>query len=290
MALFGEKYGDQVRLVAIGDFSRELCGGTHVRHTSELALFKILSDTGIGTGTRRIEALTGAELLRYYKGQERLVDQVAEELKVAPDKLLLKIEQLQHQLRTYEKDLEDLRGRAMLNDVDVLLGKVVEVEGVKLLTAKLQDFDLEALRSFGDILKQRLGSGVIVLGSVIAGKVGLVSFVTSDLVKAGWIACGRHRPGSGPAGGRRRWRQAGYGPGRGQGPGSLGRGASGRGDHSPAPTGQLKSGVSAELVFNGMLKSPVYQMSQMQYENRYRRHSLDADSPEILNRESGWHP
>ena len=86
-------------------------------------------------------------------------------------------------MRTYEKDLEDLRGKAMLNDVDVLLGKVVEVDGVKLLAAKLQDFDLEALRSFGDLLKQRLGSGVIVLGSVIAGKVGLVSFVTSDLVR-----------------------------------------------------------------------------------------------------------
>jgi alanyl-tRNA synthetase len=183
MALFGEKYGDQVRVVAIGDFSRELCGGTHVRHTSELALFKILSDTGIGTGTRRIEALTGAELLRYYRGKERLVSQVVEELKVAPDKLLARIEQIQQQLRMYEKDLEDLRGKAMLKDVDVLLGGVVEVDGVKLLAVKVQAADMDALRSLGDLLKQKLGSGVIVLGSTIAAKVALVSFVTGDLLK-----------------------------------------------------------------------------------------------------------
>ena len=183
MALFGEKYGDQVRVVSIGDFSRELCGGTHVRHTSELALFRILSDTGIGAGTRRIEALTGGELLRYWKGQEQVVVQAAEVLRVAPENLLQRIEQLQNQLRTAEKDLEDLRGKAMLSNVDVLLGDVVEVDGVKLLAVKAQAPDMEALRSLGDLLKHKLGSGVIVLGSTIAGKVALVSFVTSDLVK-----------------------------------------------------------------------------------------------------------
>ncbi len=183
MALFGEKYGDQVRVVSIGDFSRELCGGTHVRHTSELALFRILSDTGIGAGTRRIEALTGGELLRYWRGQEQVVVQAAEVLRVAPENLLQRIEQLQNQLRTAEKDLEDLRGKAMLSNVDVLLGDVVEVDGVKLLAVKAQAPDMEALRSLGDLLKHKLGSGVIVLGSTIAGKVALVSFVTSDLVK-----------------------------------------------------------------------------------------------------------
>jgi alanyl-tRNA synthetase len=183
MALFGEKYGDQVRVVSIGDFSRELCGGTHVRHTSELAMFRILSDTGIGTGTRRIEALTGVELLRYWRGQEQVVVQAAEVLRVTPDNLLQRIEQLQNQLRTAEKDLEDLRGKAMLSNVDVLLGDVVEVDGVKLLAVKVPAPDMEALRSLGDLLKQKLGSGVIVLGSTIAGKVALVSFVTGDLVR-----------------------------------------------------------------------------------------------------------
>jgi alanyl-tRNA synthetase len=183
MALFGEKYGDQVRVVAIGDFSRELCGGVHVRHTSELALFKILSDTGIGAGTRRIEALTGAELLRYWKGQEQVVAQAAGALKTSPDSLLQRIAQLQNQLRAAEKDLEDLRGKVMLSDVSALLAKVVEVDGVKLLAVKAPAPDMDALRSLGDFLKQKMGSGVIVLGSVIDGKVGLASFVTSDLVK-----------------------------------------------------------------------------------------------------------
>ena len=183
MALFGEKYGEQVRLVAVGDFSLELCGGTHVRHSSELALFKILSDTGIGTGTRRIEALTGAELLRYWQSQERLSAQAADLLKVAPDNLLARLEQLQDQLRTAEKDLESLRGKAMLNEMDTLLSNILEVDGVKLLAVKVQAFDLDALRNLGDLLKEKLGSGVIVLGSVIAGKVGLASFVTGDLIK-----------------------------------------------------------------------------------------------------------
>jgi alanyl-tRNA synthetase len=183
MALFGEKYGDQVRVVVMGDFSQELCGGTHVRHTSELALFKILSDTGIGTGTRRIEALTGAELLKYWKGQDRMVVQAAEALRVAPDNLLARIEQLQSQLHTAEKYMEELRSKAILNDMDALLDCIVDVDGVKLLAANVQASDLEALRSLGDLLKQKLVSGVIVLGSAIAGKVDLVSFVTGDLVK-----------------------------------------------------------------------------------------------------------
>lgn len=183
MALFGEKYGDQVRMVAVGDFSLELCGGTHVRHSSELALFKILSDTGIGTGTRRIEGLTGEGLLRYWKGQEQLVAEAADLLKVAPDNLLVRLEQFHNQLRTAEKDLEELRGKAMLNEMDALLSNVVDVDGVKLLAVKVQAFDLESLRSLGDLLKQKLGSGVIVLGSAIDGKVSLVSFVTSDLIK-----------------------------------------------------------------------------------------------------------
>ncbi len=183
MALFGEKYGEQVRLVAIGDFSLELCGGTHVRHSSELALFKILSDTGIGTGTRRIEALTGAELLKYWQGQERLSMQAAELLKVAPDNLLGRLEQLQDQFRAAEKELESLRGKAMLNEMDTLLNNILEVDGVRLLAVRVQAFDPKVLLDLGDLLKEKMGSGVIVLGSVIAGKVGLASFVTGDLIR-----------------------------------------------------------------------------------------------------------
>lgn len=214
IALFGEKYGDQVRVVAIGDFSRELCGGTHVRHTGELALFKVLSDTGIGTGTRRIEALTGEELLKHWRDREQLLDQAAGALKTTPDNLIAKIGQLQSQLHAAEKDLEEFRVNAMLQETDALLGRAVDVDGVKLLAVRVPDHDPEALRSLGDLLKQKLGSGVIVLGSAVAGKVNLVSFVTNDLVKqeglhAGAMIQGVARLVGGGGGGRPDMAQAG---------------------------------------------------------------------------------
>jgi alanyl-tRNA synthetase len=182
-ALFEEKYGEEVRMVAIDDFSLELCGGTHVRHTSELALFKILSDTGIGAGTRRIEALTGEELRRYWSGRERLLAEAAERVKTPPDNLPARLEQLQQQLRAAEREAEELRGKALLGEVGAILDKSSEVDGVRLLAARVQARDAESLRSLGDQLKQRLGSGVIILGSESGGKVNLVSFVTPDLIE-----------------------------------------------------------------------------------------------------------
>ncbi len=183
LALFGEKYGDVVRVVAIGDFSRELCGGTHVRRTSELGFFKIVAESGIGTGIRRIEALTGEELLRHWQEQDALVAKTAALLKAAPEGLPARVEQLQSQLREKEKELEQLRSKIMRMEVDALLNRVVEINGVKVLAVKVQAPDMESLRSLGDLLRNRIGSGVIILGSPLNGKVGFVSFVTSDLVK-----------------------------------------------------------------------------------------------------------
>ncbi|KUK36786.1 MAG: Alanine--tRNA ligase, partial [Thermacetogenium phaeum] len=191
IALFGEKYGDVVRVVEIGNFSKELCGGTHVRRTSELALFKITSEGGIGTGVRRIEALTGEALLHFWRKQDKTVRDISEFLKVDPDNITGKIEQLVHQLHEKDKELEQLRARIMLREADGLLDKVVEVDGVKLLAAQVPASDMESLRSLGDILKERLGSGVAILGSLFDNKVGLVSFVTGDLVKSRGLHAGK---------------------------------------------------------------------------------------------------
>ncbi len=182
IALFGEKYGDIVRVVGIGDFSKEFCGGTHVRRTSELGFFKILTESGIGTGIRRIEALTGEGLLAYWREQDALIGKAVAFLKATPEALPGRIEQLLREVREKEKELEQLRQKMMRFEVDALLNHVVDVDGIKVLAVKVQAPDMESLRSLGDLLKHRIGSGVIILGSPLNGKVGFVSFVTNDLV------------------------------------------------------------------------------------------------------------
>lgn len=182
LALFGEKYGDVVRVVEIGDFSKELCGGTHVRRTSKLGFFKIISEGGIGTGIRRIEAVTGEGLLAYWHAQGELIEKMSNLLKVSSDGLLTRVEQLQVQLQEKEKELEQLRNKLMRAEADTLLDYVIDINGVKVLAVKVQAPDMESLRSLGDLLKHKIGSGVIILGSPLNGKVGFVSFVTSDLV------------------------------------------------------------------------------------------------------------
>lgn len=191
VALFGEKYGDVVRVVEIGSFSKELCGGTHVRRTSELALFKITSESGIGTGVRRIEALTGEALWHYWKEQAGIIRQVTGFLKVEPDNIPGRIEHLLQQLHEKDRELEQLRARMMRSEVDGILERVVDVDGVKLLAVQVHARDMESLRSLGDLLKERLGSGVAILGSLFDDKVGLVSFVTGDLVKSRCLHAGK---------------------------------------------------------------------------------------------------
>lgn len=190
IALFGERYGDVVRVVEIGDFSKELCGGTHVRRTSELGFFKIIGEGGIGTGTRRIEALTGEEMLAYWKRRENLLTQAADILRVEPENLVSRVQQMQDEIRNYEKELERLRGKVMRSQVDSLLRSVVDVNGVKVLAVQVEMPDMESLRSLGDLLRDRLGSGVILLGSTLQGKAGIVGFVTPDLVMSAGLHAG----------------------------------------------------------------------------------------------------
>lgn len=191
IALFGEKYGEKVRVVEIGDFSKELCGGTHVHRTSEIGFFKIISESGIGTGTRRIEALTGEELLAYWQKQDKLIAELEGLLKTDRENICARIQQLQDQLREYEREVERLRGKIMRSQVDSLLDSVVEVKGIKVLAVQVDMPDMESLRSLGDLLRDRLGSGVILLGSTLQGKAGLVGFVTPDLVKSTGLHAGQ---------------------------------------------------------------------------------------------------
>jgi alanyl-tRNA synthetase len=185
MALFGEKYGDEVRVVSMGDFSKELCGGTHVTNTGEIGPFKILSEAGVAAGVRRIEALTGNAVLAYYKKQEELVNEAAKALKASPADLLTKISHLQAELKAALGENESLKSKLAQGALGDVMSQVVEVKGVKLLAAKVDGVDGNGLRDLGDQLKDKLGEGVVVLAAVNGGKVNLLAMVTEAAQKAG---------------------------------------------------------------------------------------------------------
>ncbi len=180
MALFGEKYGDTVRVVKMGDFSVELCGGTHVSNTSEISAFKILSESGVASGTRRIEAITGAAVFEYYAEVESRLNAAAALLKCQPADVEEKIAHLQKQLKETNSELESMKAKAAQAAVGDVMDSVVEVKGVKLLATSVAGVDMNGLRDLGDDLKNKLGEGVIVLASDCDGKVNLVVMVTDD--------------------------------------------------------------------------------------------------------------
>ncbi len=183
MALFGEKYDPQVRVVSMGDFSTELCGGTHVRRTGDIGLFKIVSETGIAAGVRRIEALTGQGALDYVRENEARLKRIAQTVKGSPDDVEQKVDQLNQRVRTLEKELEELRRRLATGGGVALEEQAKEVNGVKVLAARLDGADAKGLREAVDRLKNKLGTGAIVLGAVHGDKVLLVAGVTKDLTK-----------------------------------------------------------------------------------------------------------
>jgi len=187
MMLFGEKYGDEVRVLDIGS-SRELCGGTHVQRTGDIGLFKIVAESGVAAGVRRVEAITGDNALAYVQSLEGTVRQLAGALKAAPAEVPARLAQLLEQVRSLEKELAAAKGRLASSQGDELIAKAVDVKGLKVLAATLEGADAKTLRDTLDKLKDKLKSAAIVLASVEGGRVQLAAGVTSDrivTIKAG---------------------------------------------------------------------------------------------------------
>jgi alanyl-tRNA synthetase len=180
MALFGEKYGDVVRVVTMGDFSIELCGGTHVNRSGDIGLFKIVSESGVAAGIRRIEAITGAGAVEWTEQQEQQINRLAGLLKGSRDELDSKVQQLIDKVKTQEKELAQLKTRLATQTGRDLTAEAVDVSGVKVLATKLDGIDSKALRDTMDKLRDKLGSAAIVLATVEDDKVRLVAGVSKD--------------------------------------------------------------------------------------------------------------
>jgi alanyl-tRNA synthetase len=181
MMLFGEKYGDEVRVLDIGS-SRELCGGTHVSRTGDIGLFKIVSESGVAAGVRRVEATTGAGALRLVQQQQALLAQAASEFKAPVQELPAKIAQVMDNVKALEKELARLKSKLASSQGDELVNQAVEIAGIKVLAATLEGADANALRETMDKLKDKLKSAAIVLASVNDGKVSLAAGVTADQI------------------------------------------------------------------------------------------------------------
>jgi alanyl-tRNA synthetase len=188
MALFGEKYGDVVRLVQVGNYSLELCGGCHVKNSAEIGLFKIVSETGIGAGVRRIEAVTGKAAYEHMNAQVDLVKEAASLLKANLKDVPEKVGQLQTQLRKLQRENESLAAKLGNLEAGSLEGDVIKVNDVAVIAKKVDVPDMDSIRGLVDTLKNKLGSGIVVLGAVNNGKVNIVAGVTNDLVKQGYHA------------------------------------------------------------------------------------------------------
>ena len=185
MALFGEKYGDSVRVVQMGDFSTELCGGTHVANTGDIAVFKILSESGVAAGVRRIEALTGPGVFAYYKELEDRLSEAARIVKATPANLAEKLTHLMAEVKQLSGENESLKNKAARESLGNVMDQVKEIKGVKLLAAKADGADMNGLRDLGDQLKEKLGEGVVVLASEKDGKVNLVAMATDSAMAQG---------------------------------------------------------------------------------------------------------
>ena len=233
-ALFGEKYDDQVRVVRIGDFSLELCGGTHVRSTGEIGAFDLLSESGIAAGVRRSEALTGEGAERAARQRRQVLAELGSRLNAAPEELADKIEALLGRNRQLERSLDELRRRVAALEASNNLNEAREVQGVKVVAQRTQAEDVPSLRAMADGLRESLGSGVGVLGADIGGKVSFIAVVTDDLIKGPRAEGRRHCARRGAASRRLGWRQAALGPGRWTRPRQTRRGARASGGHRRA--------------------------------------------------------
>ena len=212
MALFGEKYDDPVRVLAIGDYSVELCGGTHVSRSGDVGLFKIVSETGVAAGVRRIEALTGTGALKWVADTDARLSRIAGVLKAERDGVDVKVDQLVARARDLEKEVERLKGKLAASEGDDLVQRAVDVDGLKVLAAKLEGVDPKGLREIVDQLKNKLGSAAVVVATVSDEKVSLVAGVTkdwTDRIAAGPLANHVAQQVGGRGGGRPDMAQAG---------------------------------------------------------------------------------
>ena len=185
MALFGEKYEEDVRVVSMGDFSKELCGGTHVANTGSIVTFKIVSEGGVAAGVRRIEALTGDAVFAYYKDIEKTLAEAAKAAKATPANLTDKIEHMLAEIKALQSEIESMKSKAAKEALGDVMDQVKEVKGVKLLATAVEGVDMNGLRDLGDQLKEKLGEGVIVIASNAGDKVNLIAMATDGAMAKG---------------------------------------------------------------------------------------------------------
>ena len=184
-ALFGEKYGMEVRVVSMGDFSIELCGGTHLKNTSQVGMFKILSEGGVAAGVRRIEAITGKAVYEYLKERDAVIADICTTLKAKEDNLTQRATQLVEENKSLAKDLHEIKAKMSLQSADSILDSKMEINGVNLVTAKFEDMDMSTLRETADNLRDKLGSGVVVMANVADNKVNFIVTATKDVLEKG---------------------------------------------------------------------------------------------------------
>jgi alanyl-tRNA synthetase len=212
MALFGEKYGDRVRVVRIGDFSTELCGGTHLEATGQIGFFKVDTEGAVSAGVRRIEAVAGTAAVEAVTRQQRVLREIGDILKIAPAEAPQRLRKLLDEQRALERQLQELQGKAARSRADDLVAGARQVNGVAVVAGRIDGLDADGLRAVADRLRERLGSGIVLVGSVMDGKVNLVSAVTKDLTKrfhAGKLVQEIARAVGGSGGGRPDLAQAG---------------------------------------------------------------------------------
>ncbi len=185
MALFGEKYDQKVRVVSMGDFSKELCGGTHVKNTSSIQAFKIVSEACSAAGVRRIEALTGNGVFAYYRSMEQTLNDLAKTLKTTPAELMTRAQHMTAEIKQLNSELESLKSKLAKDSLGDVMDQVKEIGGVKVLAAKLEGVDPNGMRDLGDQLKEKLGEGVVVLVSDNGDKVNLIAMATDGAMKKG---------------------------------------------------------------------------------------------------------
>ena len=185
MALFGEKYGEKVRVVSMGDFSIEFCGGTHVKNTGEIQAFKIVGESGVAAGVRRIEALTGANVFEYYRGIENTLNETARVLKTSPKDVVEHAKKLQEEIKALNSEIESMKAKAAKESLGDAASDAIDVNGVSVVVKGLKDVDMNGLRDLGDSLKEKLPTSVIVLASENDGKVSLMVTATEAAIKMG---------------------------------------------------------------------------------------------------------